>query len=121
MRALSVMRGGAIGLAAVAAPAAALGGGFLYIWSAGFSGWAPYTAILCLTLALVAGLAWACVRIAHFPPRAAIVLTTWPFIVGSVVSVPMLAAGSPFAFLFWLVQLAVAVFIARTAARRAQK
>ena len=121
MSTLSLIRGGAIGLAAVAAPAAVLFVALGYTWSTSLSGLVPYVAVLCVALAFVAVLAWACVRIAHFPPRVAVVLTTLPFIILTVATVPSLAARTILPLLFWAVQLAVAVFVAHTAARRAQQ
>ena len=121
MSTLSVIRGAAIGLAAVAAPAAAMFVALGYTWSSSLSGLVPYVGILCVALALVAWLAWACVRVAHFPPRVAIVLTTLPFIVITVATVPSLVARTVLPLLFWAVQLAIAVFVAHTATRRAQK
>ena len=121
MSTLSVIRGGAIGLAAVAAPAAVMFVALGYTCSTSLSGLVPYVAVLCVALAFVAWLARACVRIAHFPPRLAIVLTTLPFIVLTVATVPSLAARTILPLLFWAVQLAVAVFVAHTATRRAQQ
>ena len=121
MSTLSVIRGGAIGLAAVAAPAAALFVALGYTWSTSLSGLVPYVAVLCVALSFVAALAWACVRVAHFPPRVAVVLTTLPFIILTVATLPSLAARTILPLLFWAVQLAVAVFVAHTATCRAQQ
>lgn len=117
----SIVRGGAIGFAAITAPAAVLFVALGYTWSTNFSGLASYAAALCVALALIAWLAWACVRVAHFPPRVAIVLTTLPLIILTVATVPSLADHTVLPLLFWAVQLAVAVFIARAATRRAQQ
>lgn len=119
MSTLSLIRGGTLGLAAVAAPAAVMFVALGYTSSTSLAGLVPYVAIVCVALAVVAWLAWACVRIAHFPPRAAVVLTTLPFIILTVATVPSLAAHTVLPLLFWLVQLAVAVFVAHAATRRA--
>ena len=116
-----MIRGGAIGLAAVAAPAAVMFVALGYTWSTSLAGLVPYVAVVCVVLALVAWLAWACVRVAHFPPRVAVVLTTLPFIVLTVATVPSLAARTVLPLLFSAVQLAVTVFVAHTATRRAQQ
>ena len=121
MSTLSVIRGGVIGLAAVAAPAAVLFVALGYTWNTSLSGLVPYVAVLCIALALVAWLAWACVRIAHFPPRVAIVLTTLLFILLTIATVPSLAARTILPLLFWAVQLAGALFVAHTATRRARQ
>jgi hypothetical protein len=92
-----------------------------YTWSTSLASLAPYVAVVCVALALIAWLAWACVRIAHFPPRLAVVLTTFPFIVLTIATVPSLAARTILPLLFWAVQLALAVFVAHTATRRAQQ
>ena len=119
MSTLSLIRGGAIALAAVAAPAAVLFVALGYTWSTSLSGLVPYVAILCIALALVGWLSWACVRIARFPPRIAVFLTTLPFILLTLATVPSLAARTILPLLFWAVQLAVALFVAHTATRRA--
>jgi hypothetical protein len=122
MTTLSVIRGGAIGLAAVAAPTAVMFVALGYTWSTSLAGLVPYLAVVCIALALVAWLAWTCVRIAHFPPRVAVALTTLPFIVLTIATVPFsLAARTVLPLLFWMVQLAIALFVARTATRRAQQ
>ena len=121
MSTLSVIRGGAIGLAAIGIPAAALFVALGFTWSTSLSGLVPYVAVLCVALALVAWLAWVCVRVAHFSPHVAVVLTTLPFILLTVAAVPSLMARTVLPLLFWAVQLAVAVFVAHIATRRAQQ
>ncbi|HRQ89362.1 MAG TPA: hypothetical protein PLA50_11220 [Bacteroidia bacterium] len=121
MSTFSVIRGGAIGLAAVVVPAALLFVAVGYTSSTSPSGLVSYVAILCVVLATIAVLAWACVRIAHFPPRAAVVLTALPFTVITVATVPSLAARAILPLLFWAIQLAVVIFVAHIAARRAQQ
>ena len=121
MSMLSVIRGGAVGLAAVAAPGAIMFIALGYTGSTSLSGLVPYVAVVSVVLAVVALLAWACVRMAHFPPRVAVVLTTLPFFVLTVATVPSLAARTVLPLLFWIAHLAIAIFVAHTAARRAQQ
>src|SRR5437763_1270678 len=58
MTTLSVIRGGVIGVAAVVAPSIALGITTVYI----IGGLKPFLCLLGVTLVLVGGLAWTCVR-----------------------------------------------------------
>ena len=74
MTTLSVVRGGVIGVTAVAAPSVALGITTAFI----VGGLKPF-GLLGVTVVLVGGLAWTCVRVAHFQPRLAVFLTTFPF------------------------------------------
>ena len=121
MSAISLVRGGAIGAAAIAAPTAILILASGFAWSDSLIALVPYLVILCITLASVGALAWTCVRIAHFPPRVAVGLTTLPFIVLTLATVPSLAAHTILQLLFWAVQLALAVFVAHVATRLAKQ
>jgi hypothetical protein len=126
MTALALIRSGIFGAASVAAPAAVLFLAMGLTWSSDLGGLVPYAALLGIALAVVAALAWACVRFAGFGPTTAVILTTMPFIAMTVLTIPIslaaatrleLAAVIP--VLFWAVQLAVAVLVARAATRRA--
>ena len=75
MSALSVIRGGAVGVTAVLVPAIALGVSDVFI----LRGWGAFLGLLSVTCVLVGALAWVCVRVAHFPPALAICLTTLSF------------------------------------------
>ena len=57
MSTISVIRGGAIGLAAAAAPAAVMFVALGYTWISSLAGLVPYVAVVCVALALVAWLA----------------------------------------------------------------
>jgi hypothetical protein len=125
MTALALMRSGILGVTAVAAPAAVLFLGAGLTWSSDLGGLVPYAALLGIALAVVAALAWACVRFAGFGPTTAVILTTMPFIAMTVLTIPIsLAAATRLGLaavipvLFWAVQLAVAVLVARAATRR---
>ena len=120
MNAISLLRGGAIGAAALAGPSAILFLASGFAWSDSLIALVPYLAILCIALAFVGALAWTCVRIAHFPPRVAEVLTTFPFIVLTLATVPSLAAHLIIPLLFWGLQLALAVFVAHAGTRLAR-
>jgi hypothetical protein len=126
MTALSLMRSGIVGAAAVAAPAAVLflAGG--YAWSSDLGGLVPYAALFAIAMAVVAAMAWACVRFAGFGPTIAVILPTMPFIALTVLTLLIsLATASRLGLacvipvLFWAVQLAVAVLVARAASCRA--
>jgi hypothetical protein len=126
MTALTLIRSGVFGAAAVAAPAAVLFLASGFAWSNDLGALVPYTALLGIVLAVVAALAWACVRFAGFVPSTAVILTTMPFIALTVLSLPISLAAAPhlglasvIPVLFWAVQLAVAVLVARAASRRA--
>jgi hypothetical protein len=108
MSALSVIRGGVIGILAVAAPAVALGIAVVCI----IRGLGPYLGMLGVTLVLVGGLAWACVRVAHFPARLAIFLTTLPFGLLLLLTLSALVTGNPGGFVIGLAGLALAVLVA---------
>ena len=84
-------------------------------------GLGPFIGVLCIAFACVGGLAWVCVRIAHFSPRLAVVLTTLPFLFGPVVTLRTLATENPAAFLIQFVVLALAVFVAWAATRLARR
>ena len=125
MTALALMRSGILGVTAVAAPAAVLFLGAGLTWSSDLGGLVPYAALLGIALAVVAALAWACVRFAGFGPTTAVILTTMPFIAMTVLTIPIsLAAATRLGLaavipvLFWAVQLAVAVLVAHAATRR---
>ena len=108
MSALSVVRGGAIGIAAVVIPSIALGVTTAYI----IAGLPPFLGLLGVTLILVGGLAWVCVRVAHFSPRLAVVLTTFPFGAILVLTLSALVKGNGGGFVICLGQLALAVSVA---------
>jgi hypothetical protein len=114
MSALTVIRGGLIGLLAVVIPAAALGVTEVFI----LQGVGPFLGLLGITYVMVGGLAWTCVRIAHFPPRLAIFLTTFPFGILLLMTLTALAASNPGGFFICLVQLALAVLVAWAATRQ---
>jgi hypothetical protein len=126
MTALTLIRSGVFGAVAVVAPAAVLFLASGFAWSSDLGALVPYTALLGIVLAVVAALAWACVRFAGFVPSTAVILTTMPFIALTVLSLPISLAAAPhlglasvIPVLFWAVQLAVAVLVARAATRRA--
>ena len=126
MTAFTLVRSGVFGAAAVAAPAAVLFLASGLAWSSDLSGLVAYAAVLAIALAVVAALAWACVRFAELGPTTAVILTTMPFIALTVVTLPISLAVAPhlglaavIPVLFWAVQLAVAVLVARAATRRA--
>ena len=115
MSALSFLRGAAIGVAAVVVPAASLAGTVASVISRN-SG--VILILLCLTLLLVGSLAWACVHIAHFPPRLAVFLTTFPFGLLLLACIPLRRDASGMGFVICLVPSALAVFIAWWASHR---
>lgn len=126
MTAFTLVRSGVFGAAAVAAPAAVLFLASGLAWSSDLSGLVAYAAVLAIALAVVAALAWACVRFAELGPTTAVILTTMPFIALTVVTLsislavaPHLGLAAVIPVLFWAVQLAVAVLVARAATRRA--
>ena len=69
-----MVRGGVIGVTAVAAPSVAV-----RITTAFIVGGLKPFGLLGVTVVLVGGLAWTCARVAHFQPRLAVFLTTFPF------------------------------------------
>jgi hypothetical protein len=115
MSTLSAVRGGIIGVAAVAAPAIVTGVAEIFI----IRGLWPFFGLLCVAFVFVGGLAWACVRVAHFPRGLAVFLTTLPFSVLTLMTLYSLGTGNAGPFLFCFGQLALAVFVAWTAARLA--
>ena len=117
MSALSVIRGGVIGILAVVVPSVTLGIGVVFI----IRGLGPYLGMLGLTLLLVGGLAWGCVRVAHFPARFAIFLTTLPFAVLVLLTLSALITGNPGGFAIGLGNLALAVLIAWGGTRLARR
>jgi membrane protein insertase Oxa1/YidC/SpoIIIJ len=126
MTALTLIRSGVFGAVAVVAPAAVLFLASGFAWSSDLGALVPYTALLGIVLAVVAALAWACVRLAGFGPSTAVILTTMPFIAMTVLTIPIsLAAATRLGLaavipvLFWAGQLAAAVLVARAATRRA--
>ena len=126
MTAFTLVRSGVFGAAAVAAPAAVLFLASGLAWSSDLSGLVAYAAVLAIALAVVAALAWACVRFAELGPTTAVILTTMPFIALTVVTLPISLAVAPhlglaavIPVLFWAGQLAAAVLVARAATRRA--
>ena len=117
MTTLSMIRGGVIGVAAVAARSIALGITTVYI----IGGLKPFLCLLGVTLVLVGGLAWTCVRVAHFPPRFAVFLTTFPFGVLVLLTLSALVRGNGGGFLLWFGQLTLAVCFAWAATRLAKR
>jgi hypothetical protein len=75
--------------------------------------------MLCVTYLLVGGLAWACVRVAHFPPPLAVFLTTFPFGVLILLTLGALSRGDDAGFLICLGELALAMLVAWAATRQA--
>jgi len=114
---LSVIRRGVIGILAVVVPAIALGIAVVFI----IRGLGPYLGMLGITLVLVGGLAWTCVRVAHVPPRLAIFLTTLPFGVLLLLTLSALVTGNPGGFVIGLGNLALAVFVAWGGTRLARR
>jgi hypothetical protein len=117
MSAPSVIRAGVIGVLALVLPTVALGVAEVFI----LRGLGFFLGLLCVTLVLVAGLAWVCVRVAHFQPGLAMFLTTIPFGIVMLMTVRSIGTDNPAAFLIALVQLLVAVFVAWSAARLARR
>lgn len=113
----SVVRAGLIGVTAVAAPSAALGITVVSI----VRGWQPFLGLLGVTLVLVGGLAWVCVRVAHFSPRLAILLPTIPFGVLVLLTLSALARGNGGGFVLCLGQLVLAICAAWAATRLATR
>jgi hypothetical protein len=95
MTAFTLVRSGVFGAAAVAAPAAVLFLASGLAWSSDLSGLVAYAAVLAIALAVVAALAWACVRFAELGPTTAVILTTMPFIALTVVTLPISLAVAP--------------------------
>ncbi len=117
MSALSVVRGGAVGLTAVVVPAIALGVSDVFI----LRGWGAFLGLLSVTCVLVGTLAWVCVRVAHFPPALAICLTALSF--GILVLMTLLSHvnHNSGGFVFCFAQLLVAVLVAWAATRLARR
>lgn len=112
-----MIRGGVIGVTAVAAPSVALGIAVVCI----VRGLGPYLGMLAVTFVLVGVLAWACVHVGHFQPRLAVFLTTLPFGVLVLLTLSALLTGSAAGFLIALGELAFAVFIAWAATHLARR
>ena len=112
-----MVRGGSNGLTAVAAPSVALGITTAFI----VGGLKPSLGLLGVTVVLVGGLAWICVRVAHFPPRLAVFLTTFPFGVLMLLTLGALGRGNGGGFFLCLGQLALAVCVAWAATRLAMR
>ena len=108
MSALSAIRGGLIGFAAVVVPAAALSAAAVY----SLAGAEPFIGLLCVSLAIVGALAWVSVRFGRFSPRVAIILTTLPFTVCALTTMRTIGTDNGGAFLLWGGLLALAVGIA---------
>ncbi len=117
-----MIRGGAIALASIALPSAVVFFALGYTWTDSLIGLVPYLGIIGVALALIAALARLCVCVAHFSPRVAVVLTTFPFSALTLYTaalLPALAERAVLPVLFWAVQLAAAMFVAHTSIRRA--
>lgn len=126
MTALTLIRSGVFGAAAVAGPAAVLFLASGFAWSNHLIVLVPYAALFGVALAGVAAMAWACVRVARFGATTAVFLTTVPFIALTVLTflislatAPRLGLACVIPVLFWAVQLVGAVLVARAASRRA--
>jgi len=117
MSALSVIRGGVIGLAAVALPAVALGVAEVFT----LRGLGPFVGLFCVTLLLVGILALACVRVAHFAPALAVFLTTVGFDALPLMTVRTIGSENPAPFLLALAQLTLGVFVAWAGTRLAKR
>jgi hypothetical protein len=105
MSALSIIRGAVIGVAAVALPGVAYGVAVVSI----LRGAETFVGFVALSLAVAGTLAWTCVRFAHFSTLLAVVLTTIPFMVTTLLTVSALFSGAPAGFLIQAVILAAAV------------
>ena len=112
----SVIRARAFGVAAIALPAVAVGFTLDFI----HRGLGPFAASLFVTLLLVGGLAWACVRVVHFPPVLAMFLTTAPFGFPVLVTTCFFPKFLVAFFLSSLVMLLLAVLTAWAATRLAR-
>src|SRR3954466_6964544 len=104
MKALHPIRAGVVGAGAVALPGAAYGTALVFT----LRGAPQFLGLACVALALVGALAWVCVRFARFSNLLAIVLTTLPFALCTVLTVSALIAGSAAGFLIQALILAVA-------------
>jgi hypothetical protein len=117
MSALSIIRNAAVGVAAVALPGAAYGVAVVSI----LRGVETFLGFVAVALAVAGALAWTCVRFAHFSTPLAIVLTTIPFLLTTLMTVTALFSGSPAGFLIQAVILAAAVGITWAATRLAKR
>ena len=124
MSALSVVRAGLIGTAAVVLPGAAYGLAGVF----SIRGAEPFFGLLGVTLALVGAMAWTCVRVARFRQGLAIVLTTLPFgaatlvvVGGMVLGGPSGASNAPAGLGIQAVILALAVGVAWASTRPAKQ
>jgi hypothetical protein len=106
-----------MGVTAVVAPSVALGVALVFT----IRGVEPYSLMLGVTYLLVGGLAWACVRVAHFRPRLAVGLTTFPFGVALLLVLGQIGKDIAAGFLLCLVELALAVLVAWAATRLAKR
>ncbi|MEO8045530.1 MAG: hypothetical protein ABI674_11555 [Spartobacteria bacterium] len=107
MATLRVIRAVAIGAAAVAVPTLALAAISQFVISRLSLG--PLVASLCTNLVLVGGMAWVCLRIAHFPRALAALLTTLPFVLLATLLIYTRSGGLT---LFGVVLLLLACFFA---------
>ena len=122
MRAVHAIGRCVLGLAAVLVPAGALFVTMGYTGSTSVEGLLPYAAVLLFVLAIVGAFAWACVRWGEFPPKLAIALTTFPFLLLTLLMMGItFAAKTVLPLLFWAVQLALAIVVARKATRLARQ
>ena len=115
MSALSVLRRGLLGIAAVVLPFAALGAAVI---SLVLRDGVLYFALLSVAYLLTGGMAWACVRKAVFSPRLAVVLTTLPFGVLALLAFPIRYGAIGTGFLLALGEFALALLVAWWAANR---
>jgi hypothetical protein len=115
MSALSVIRRGLIGIAAVALPFVALGSA---VFSIAFGDATLYFAVLGVAYLAVGGMAWTCVRGAGFSPRLAMFLTALPFGILALVSLPVRYGDNGAGLLISLGQFALALLVAWWAASR---
>jgi hypothetical protein len=106
MSAFRFIRAGAVGAVAVAAPTIALVAMRFAIRDLSLG---PFVASVCATLVLVAGMAWVCIRIGHFPRVLVALLTTLPFVLIAILLIGTRRAGP---ILFGVVLLLLALFFA---------
>ncbi len=117
MSALTIIRAAAVGVAAVALPGAAYGVAVVSI----LRGAETFLGFVAVALAVAGALAWTCVRFAHFSTILAIVLTTIPFLVTTLLTVTALFSGSPTGFVIQALILAAAVGVTWAATRLAKR
>ena len=116
MSALSILRRGFIGVAAVALPAAGLVAALLLGYH--FRDPEHYLAGLGLAYLAVGGMAWTGVRFAGFSTGLAMALPSLPFVLLLLIAFPVRYGDTGTGFLIAFGELALAVFVAWWAASR---